>query len=94
MLETPEKRRNGPRIFAPVNSVLCDARPTVSGMTGLEVYRKQTILFVHGHRVGEMGEDLLLNGERAIPEKLDDTGFRFLRSGLEESLRFQLGRLD
>jgi hypothetical protein len=23
MLETPEKRRNGPRIFAPVNSVLC-----------------------------------------------------------------------
>lgn len=37
MLETPEKRRNGPRIFALVISVLCDARPIASEMTGLEV---------------------------------------------------------
>lgn len=41
---------------------------------------------------GEMGQELLLEGARAVPEKLEAAGFRFLRPGLEESLRFQLGR--
>ena len=33
MLETPEKRRNGPRIFAPEIPVFCSATPTDSGLT-------------------------------------------------------------
>lgn len=43
-LETPEKWRNGPRIFALVNSVLGDARPTVSAMIGHGVSRRSHYL--------------------------------------------------
>ncbi len=39
---------------------------------------------------GEMGEKLLLEGCRVIPQKLLDTGFEFEHPNLEEALRHQL----
>jgi uncharacterized protein (TIGR01777 family) len=41
---------------------------------------------------GEMGTEALLWGQRAIPAKATESGFRFFYEGVEESLRFQLGR--
>ena len=43
---------------------------------------------------GEMGSELLLQGQRARPERALESGYDFLFDGLEESLRFQLGRLE
>jgi NAD dependent epimerase/dehydratase family enzyme len=43
--------------------------------------------------LGEMGEEALLYGQRAKPARLVASGYTFLFEGLEESLRFQLGRL-
>jgi uncharacterized protein (TIGR01777 family) len=40
---------------------------------------------------GEMGEELLLGGQRARPVKLEAHGYRFLRPTLEEHLRAELG---
>lgn len=42
---------------------------------------------------GQMGRELLLEGVRAVPRKLEESGFRFHFPGLEDSLRFELGRL-
>jgi uncharacterized protein len=42
--------------------------------------------------MGQMGEELLLHGQRVMPEVARETGFHFLRPDLEASLRFQLGR--
>lgn len=41
---------------------------------------------------GEMGDELLLNGQRARPEAIVAAGYEHLFQGLEESLRHQLGR--
>ena len=41
---------------------------------------------------GEMGQSLLLDGARVVPEKAATTNFEFRYPTLEESLRFQLGR--
>ena len=41
---------------------------------------------------GEMGEALLLEGARILPEKAETSGYQFLYPALEDSLRFQLGR--
>ena len=43
---------------------------------------------------GEMGQALLLDGARVVPEKAERTGFDFRYPSLEESLRFQLGRAE
>ncbi|TVR62657.1 MAG: TIGR01777 family protein [Gemmatimonadales bacterium] len=42
--------------------------------------------------LGEMGDQLLLSGQRAVPERAQGTGYDFLFPDLEESLRHQLGR--
>ena len=42
--------------------------------------------------LGEMGEQTLLHGQRARPARLLQAGYAFLFDGVEESLRFQLGR--
>jgi uncharacterized protein len=44
--------------------------------------------------LGEMGRETLLVSQRAVPEQARETGFRFLRPDLEDSLRFQLGRVE
>ena len=43
---------------------------------------------------GQMGRELLLNGQRVLPKKAEASGYEFLYPGLEESMRFQLGRLE
>lgn len=43
---------------------------------------------------GQLGQEALLWGQRVFPVKLERSGFRFLREGVEDSLRFQLGRLE
>lgn len=43
---------------------------------------------------GQLGEEALLWGQRAIPEKVLASGFRFDCEGVEDSLRFQLGRME
>jgi len=57
-------------------------RPTVIPVPGLAVQA----LF------GEMGQEMLLNGQRVQPTVAEKTGFEFMYPGLEESLRHQLGR--
>jgi uncharacterized protein (TIGR01777 family) len=42
--------------------------------------------------LGEMGEETLLFGQRGKPARLLRSGYAFRFEGLEESLRFQLGR--
>ncbi|MFN7147818.1 MAG: TIGR01777 family oxidoreductase, partial [Myxococcota bacterium] len=41
---------------------------------------------------GEMGQGVLLAGQRVAPQRLLDSGYRFLRPELEAALRFELGR--
>lgn len=41
---------------------------------------------------GEMADEMLLSGTRAVPAKLTDTGYRFRQGDLETALRHVLGR--
>ena len=41
---------------------------------------------------GEMGEVMLLGGQRVVPERLDKAGFAFRYPELEAALRVELGR--
>jgi hypothetical protein len=43
---------------------------------------------------GQLGTEALLWGQRVVPRKAMESGFRFFYEGVEESLRFQLGRDD
>ena len=43
--------------------------------------------------LGEMGQELLLKGQRARPVRTEKLGYRFRFRDLEESLRHQLGRV-
>jgi NAD dependent epimerase/dehydratase family enzyme len=42
--------------------------------------------------LGQMGEETLLWGQRAKPARLLAADYEFLFEGIEDSLRFQLGR--
>ncbi len=44
--------------------------------------------------LGEMGRELLLVSQRAVPRRAQSAGFRFFSEGVEDSLRFQLGRME
>jgi hypothetical protein len=43
---------------------------------------------------GQLGEEALLWGQRVLPRTLEASGFRWFYEGVEESLRFQLGRAE
>jgi NAD dependent epimerase/dehydratase family enzyme len=62
------------------------------------VLGRPTIIPVPGMAVkavfGELGTELLLSGQRAFPDKLVESGFTFFYEGVEQSLRFQLGRTE
>lgn len=59
---------------------------------------RPTVLPVPGFAVraafGQLGEEALLWGQRVLPAKLERSGFRFSYEGVEDSLRFQLGRME
>jgi len=57
-------------------------RPTVVPVPGLAI---RALL-------GQMGEETLLQGQRARPRRTEESGYRFLYEDLEDSLRHQLGR--
>ena len=59
-------------------------RPTVVPVPSLAV---KTML-------GEMGDELLLQGQRVDPRRTRESGYRFRFDSLEDSLRHQLGRHD
>jgi NAD dependent epimerase/dehydratase family enzyme len=41
---------------------------------------------------GEMGEETLLSGQRVLPQRLLDSGFRFDFPELDGALRHELGK--
>jgi len=41
---------------------------------------------------GQLGTEALLWGQRVVPRKASDSGFEFFYEGVEDSLRFQLGK--
>lgn len=43
---------------------------------------------------GELGTELLLWGQRVFPTKVTEAGFDFFYEGVEDSLRFELGRME
>jgi len=57
-------------------------RPTVIPVPGLAV----KALF------GQLGEEALLQGQRVLPRKALESGYVFAHDGVEDSLRFQLGK--
>ncbi|MDX1646639.1 MAG: TIGR01777 family oxidoreductase [Longimicrobiales bacterium] len=59
-------------------------RPTVIPVPGFAV----KALF------GDLGKEALLWGQRAIPAKATEAGFDFFYESVEDSLRFQLGRVE
>ena len=68
---------------------------TFTGTLG-RVLERPTLIPVPGLAVqalfGEMGKEMLLQGQRVQPAVAETTGFEFMYPGLEESLRHQLGR--
>jgi uncharacterized protein (TIGR01777 family) len=44
--------------------------------------------------LGQMADELLLTSQRAVPECLEEVGFRFFFPTVEEALRFELGSID
>lgn len=59
-------------------------RPTVLPMPALAVKAA----------FGQLGTEALLWGQRVLPRKLTESGFTFFYEGVEESMRFQLGRAE
>ena len=61
-----------------------------------EVLRRPAFLPVPGFVIramyGEMGDQLILGGKAAVPERLDDLGFHWDEPTLEGALRWELGR--
>lgn len=84
-------------LSGPVNSTAPNAVTNATFTSTLgRVLGRPTFIPVPGFALkatfGEMGEELLLQGQRVVPGKLTERGFRFAFDGVEESLRFQLGR--
>lgn len=60
------------------------SRPTVIPMPALAVKAA----------FGQLGKEALLWGQRVLPTRLERVGFRWFYEGVEDSLRFQLGRVE
>jgi len=81
----------------PVNATAPNAvtNATFTDVLG-RVLGRPTVIPVPGFAVkaafGQLGEEALLWGQRVIPQKVLRSGFSFDCEGIEDSLRFQLGR--
>jgi uncharacterized protein len=88
-----------PSLKGPVNSVSPNPVPNAAFTDVMgRVLGRPTLLPVPSLAIrgllGEMGRVLLLEGQRAVPEKARVSGYAFLRPDLEDSLRMQLGRFE
>ena len=86
-----------PSLSGPVNSTAPNSVTNATFTTILgRVLGRPTLIPVPRLAVkalfGEMGEALLLEGARVLPDRAQGTGFEFRFEGLEDSLRFQLGK--
>lgn len=86
-------------VRGPMNAVAPNALPNAAFTDVLgRVLGRPTLIPVPSLAIramlGQMGEELLLYGQRTVPEKARATGFRFLYEDVEDSLRFQLGRKE
>ena len=84
-------------VRGPLNATAPHPVPNATFTTILgRVLRRPTLLPVPSLAVramfGEMGDALLLEGARVLPEAATRSGFRFDFEGLDESLAHQLGR--
>jgi len=87
------------RVEGPLNSTAPNPVPNAAFTDVLgRVLGRPTLLPVPGFAIrtllGEMGEELLLQGQRVVPEKARRTGYAFLRPEIEDALRLQLGRFE
>jgi uncharacterized protein len=85
-----------PSLEGPVN--VCAPEPcTNAGFTKAlgKVLKRPTLLPFPGFAVsllfGQMGEEMLLGGVRAVPKKLTDTGFHFLHPTITDALSSAMG---
>lgn len=88
-----------PGVSGPLNATAPNPLPNTSFTDALgRVLNRPTVLPLPSLAVkgllGEMGTELLLNGSRVQPQKALDTGYTFFFEDLEDSLRFQLGRME
>lgn len=87
-----------PQLAGPINAVAPHPVPNAAFTDTLgRVLGRPTLLPIPASALralfGEMGQALLLEGQRALPRRAEASGFRFQYPALEDSLRFQLGRM-
>jgi uncharacterized protein len=88
-----------PTLQGPVNATAPNPVTNAAFTDALgRVLGRPTVLPVPAFAVkaafGQLGEEALLWGQRVLPAKLERSGFRFCYEGVEDSLRFQLGRMQ
>ncbi len=88
-----------PGVSGPLNATAPNPVPNAAFTDALgRVLGRPTLMplpsFAVRGMLGELGTELLLKGARVLPQKAEETGYEFLFSNLEESLRFQLGRVE
>lgn len=74
--------------FPVTNSELCNTVSRIIRKPAIFDVPEETLRFVFG----QMADEILISGTRAVPEKLMDSGFSFLRPDLETALRHCLGK--
>ncbi len=88
-----------PELRGAVNSTAPNPVPNASFTNTLgRVLGRMTILPAPALAIeallGQMGRELLLQGQRVLPEKALTSGYAFLFEDLEDSLRHQVGRIE
>ena len=86
-------------VSGPVNAVSPNPVPNAAFVDTLArvVHRPSLVpvpAFALKAALGQMGKETILDGQRARPARILKAGYRFQVEGLEESLRFQLGRQE
>lgn len=86
-------------LSGPVNATAPNPVPNATFTSALgRTLGRPTVVPVPGFAVkaafGELGKEVLLWGQRVIPQKLTESGYEFFYDGVEDSLRFQLGRAE